>query len=113
MNTSEKLLYLIAGTGIGAALGILFAPGSGEETRSTLTSQAQRSMDLLNEKVEHGRNFIREKGGPAATVRSIIDSGKQTFNESVEGVRSRFKESVEAGKEEYHSQRHQPRGDVL
>ena len=77
MNTSEKFLYLIAGTGIGAALGILFAPKSGEEIRSTLSTRAHHGMDLLNEKVEQGKKYVREKGGASGTVRSIVDSGKQ------------------------------------
>jgi gas vesicle protein len=113
MNTSEKFLYLIAGTGIGAALGILFAPRSGEEMRNTLSSQAQQGLDLLNEKVEEGKKYLRDKGGAAATVRSIVDTGKQTLNESVENVKNRFKESVETGKREYQSQRNQPRGEAL
>ena len=113
MNTSEKFLYLIAGTGIGAALGLLFAPKSGEEIRNDLSSQAQHGMDMLSEKVEQGKKYVRDKGGAAGTVRSIVDSGKQTLNDSVESVKSRFKESIETGRQEYQSQRNQPRGDVL
>ena len=113
MSSSEKFLYLIAGTGIGAALGILFAPKSGEEIRSTLSTRAQHGLDVLNEKMEQGKKYVREKGGASGTVRSIVDSGKQTFNESVENVKNRFRESVETGKQEYQSQRNQPRGEVL
>jgi gas vesicle protein len=113
MNTSEKFLYLIAGTGIGAALGLLFAPKSGEEIRNDLSTQAQHGMDLLTEKVEQGKKFMRDKGGAGGTVRSIVDSGKQTLNESMESVKNRFKESVETGRQEYQSQRNQPRGEVL
>ena len=113
MNTSEKFLYLIAGTGVGAALGILFAPKSGEEIRSNLSSQAQHGMDLLSEKVEQGKKYMRDKGGTGGTVRSIVESGRQTLNDSVESVKSRFKESVESGKQEYQKQRSEPRGEVL
>jgi|SRR5579884_2081383 len=112
MATSEKFLYLIAGTGIGAALGILFAPSSGEELRNNLTSQAQHGIDVLSEKMEQGKKYVRDKGGAAGAVRSIVDTGKQTLNESVEGVKSRFKESVEAGRQEYQTQRN-PRGEAL
>jgi len=101
MNTSEKFLYVVAGTGIGAILGILFAPRAGSELRSSLASQAQRGVDLINEKVEEGRKYVQDKGGASATVRSIVDRGKQQFNESVEGVKNRFNEAVETGKQEY------------
>ena len=95
MSTSEKILYLVAGTGIGAVLGLLFAPRSGSELRSDLTSQAQRGVDLITEKVDEGKKFIQEKGG------GIVELGKQTLNESVEGVKSRFNQSIEAGKKAY------------
>ena len=101
MNTSEKFLYLVAGTGVGAVLGILFAPRSGSEMRNTLAEQAHRGVDMINEKVDEGRRYVQQKGGAAGTVRSIVDRGKQTFNESVEGVKTRFNESVETGRREY------------
>ena len=105
MNTSEKFLYLITGTGIGAALGILFAPKSGQEIRNTLATQAHRGADLISEKVGEGKKFVHEKGGAAGAVRNIVDRGKRTFNESVESVKNRFNESIEAGTSEYQSQR--------
>jgi len=105
MNTSEKFLYLIAGTGIGAALGILFAPRSGQEMRNTIAKEAQRGVDLISEKVGEGKRFVQEQGGPAGTVRNIVDRGRRTINESVENVRNRFNESVEAGTSEYYAQR--------
>src|SRR5947207_5206072 len=88
MGTGQKVLYLVAGTGIGAALGILFAPSSGEELRNTLSTQTHRGIDLVTGKVEQG----------TGTVRNIVDRGKQAINESVEGVKTRFNESLEAGK---------------
>jgi len=105
MNASEKFLYLIAGTGIGAAFGILFAPKSGQETRNTIATQAQRGVDLISEKVNEGKKFVQEQGGATGTVRNIVDRGKQTFNDSIESVKNRFNESVEAGTNEYQAQR--------
>jgi len=105
MSTSEKFLYLVAGTGIGAALGILFAPRSGQEIRDTLASQGRQAMDAVSNKVEEGKRYIQEKGGAGATVRNMVDRGKQTLNESVEGVKNRLNESIEAGKQEYQGQR--------
>src|SRR5262245_60462120 len=36
MTTNERFLYLVAGTGIGAIIGILFAPKAGHELRDNL-----------------------------------------------------------------------------
>jgi gas vesicle protein len=106
MNNSEKFLYLIAGTGIGAALGILFAPRTGQEMRSTIATQAHKGMDLLSEKVGEGKRFMQERGGTAgSSVRSMVDRGRQAINDSVESVRGRFNESVETGIDEYQAQR--------
>ena len=109
MNTSEKFLYLMAGTGIGAALGILFAPRTGLEMRSSLANQAQKGMDKISEKVEEGKKYVQDRGGSAAAVRSMVDRGKQAINDSVDSVRDRFNESVEAGVNEFQNQRNTPR----
>jgi len=105
MTTTEKLLYFVAGTGIGAAVGILFAPRSGQEVRNTLSSTAQRGVDLVTSKVEEGKKYLDEKGVNRSGVRSFVDRGKQTLNESIESVKDRFNESIEAGTQEYHAQR--------
>ncbi len=70
-NHDERsgLLYLLAGIGlgvlIGALIGLLFAPKSGEELRSDLS---QRMHDL-SEKVRELANQVYERGGE--TVRSV------------------------------------------
>src|SRR5262245_52743032 len=111
MRSSEKFLYLLAGTGIGAAFGILFAPRSGQQIRQSLSTQAHRGVDLVSEKVEQGKKFLHEKSGEGSTIRNLADRGKQAYergkqalNESVESVRDRFNESVEAGRQEYDRQ---------
>ena len=107
MNTSEKLLYVVAGTGIGAALGILLAPRSGRELRNSISTQAQRGVDMVVGKMDEGRKFVQEKAAP--TVRTMVEHGKQTLTDSVENVKSRVNESIEAGREEFLNQRREPR----
>ena len=62
MNTSKILLSFIAGAAVGGALGILFAPDKGTETRRK----------------------IAEKGN------DVADSVKDKFNEFVDGVKDKF-----------------------
>jgi len=62
MNTSKILLSFIAGAAIGGALGILFAPDKGTETRRK----------------------IAEKGN------DVAESVKDKFNEFVDGVKDKF-----------------------
>ena len=55
MNSNGKIiLALFAGVFAGAALGVLFAPAKGEETRKQLSGSAKRTADALKEKVKSG-----------------------------------------------------------
>ena len=98
-TNSEKFLYMLAGTGIGAIMGILFAPRSGQETRSTITSQAQKGLDLVSEKVVEGKRYVQEKGG--GTVRNLVEKGKNL----ADAGRQHLNESIEAGRQEYYNAR--------
>src|SRR6478672_6895172 len=44
-NTGGNLLYLLAGCGIGATLGLLFAPKSGRELRSDISEVTRKGYD--------------------------------------------------------------------
>ena len=57
---SNSILTLILGTGIGAVLGILFAPDSGNNTRDRLSYQLLRYKEELEELVKElveGKNL--------------------------------------------------------
>jgi len=49
-NVGSKVSYFLVGLGIGALVGILFAPKSGEETR-----------DYLSKKADEGKEFAQKK----------------------------------------------------
>jgi len=44
-NTGSKVSYFLVGLGIGALVGILFAPKSGEETREFLAQKAEEGKE--------------------------------------------------------------------
>jgi gas vesicle protein len=92
--TGEKVSYFFLGLGIGVAVGMLFAPQSGEETRDLLKSKADEGKDYLKRRgdeikgtatdyVERGKTAItRQKDQLAAAV----EAGKQAYRESVAGT---------------------------
>ena len=90
MDEDNKLSYFCLGLGLGVAVGILFAPKSGEETRAFLKSQAdegaeyvrRRSTDLKESAigaVERGKQTIqRQKDHLSAAV----DAGRQAYRDA-------------------------------
>lgn len=51
---------LLAGLAIGAALGLLFAPMSGEELRDEISRRGRRLKDLAGEKAEELEDMVEE-----------------------------------------------------
>jgi gas vesicle protein len=111
----DKLLYFLAGTGIGAVIGMLFSPASGLEMRNKLSAHAQEGMDQLSQKVGEGKRYLEESevGRRAgATIRGVVDRGKNVanigkhrFHESIEAGRNRFNEKFERTQTELHPDR--------
>jgi gas vesicle protein len=95
ININNKLFYLLAG----AAVGVLFAPKSGQEIRSDLTDKVDELKTRLQKKVQDTHitddvsntvKNVMEKG------RNVASIGRQRINESVEAGKRKFNESIES-----------------
>jgi gas vesicle protein len=86
-NTGSKVSYFLVGLGVGALLGILFAPKSGEETR-----------EYLKEKADEGREYAQRK---ARELRERAEELADRARETVERQRDQIASAVEAGTEAY------------
>jgi gas vesicle protein len=80
-------LWFLAGLGIGAAVGILYAPKAGEETRQRLREVAEEGRDSVKERARQAR----EQAGTWA------DKGRDYLNQQKEQIRSAY----EAGRQAY------------
>jgi len=108
----NNLLYLLAGTGAGAAIAMLCAPRGGRDIRNTLTTRAQEGLDVISRKVDEGRRYVQESGvGQLAgeTIRAAVDRGKNVanmtrdrLNDSIEAGKAKFNESIEAPPKDRH-----------
>ncbi|WP_432264714.1 YtxH domain-containing protein [Autumnicola patrickiae] len=64
-NTGSTFLTLLTGAAIGAGIGLLYAPGSGEETRSKLKRDAEKAQKDLNKKYKETSSNLTEKAKKA------------------------------------------------
>ncbi|MUP45119.1 YtxH domain-containing protein [Gramella sp. BOM4] len=64
-NTGNTLLALITGAAIGAGLGLLYAPDTGENTRNKLKKDAQDAQDKLNKRYQETSSNLSQKAKKA------------------------------------------------
>ena len=60
----------------GAAVALLFAPASGEETREFLGQKARESRDKARDAVDQGREYYNRQKDNLA---SAVDRGREAF----------------------------------
>lgn len=95
MEDNNRLSYFFLGMGIGVAIGVLFAPKSGEETRR-----------LIREKADEGRDYVKTRGEDVkGSATELVDRGKDVVTRqkeqlaaAVEAGKQAYKEAVEPGK---------------
>ena len=87
--------WFLAGLGIGAVIGVLYAPKAGKETREDLLNGAREARDKAAELVEQGKQKAAE----------LVEEGKQKAQESFdkgreyyEKGRTQWSQYVEKGK---------------
>jgi len=74
------LMGLLAGTVLGAGLGMLFAPKAGSELRSQLGSQLSDSTGRLREVADQGYQQATEK------VSQMVDRGRDAYDRARSNV---------------------------
>src|SRR5271168_3433661 len=90
-NVGSKVSIFLVGLGIGALVGILFAPKSGEETRDYLSSKADEGRDYAQRKARE----LRER------AEDLIERSKEIMARQKDGVSA----AVDAGKDAYTRER--------
>jgi gas vesicle protein len=102
---SDKILFFLAGAGIGAVVALLMAPKSGRETRELIARTANDGRDFLSNKVTEGRQMVderRRKLGDDFT--SFMDKSKEAVQRQKEQLTAAF----EAGKAAYREEKGLP-----
>jgi gas vesicle protein len=86
-NGSNSFVWFLAGLGLGALVGVLYAPRSGTETR-----------DVLRARAEEGRDYMRDRAQQARSqATQWADRGREVLNQQKE----QFRAAYEAGRQAY------------
>jgi len=86
-NVGSKVSFFLVGIGIGALLGVLFAPKSGEDTREYLGKRADDGRDYAQKKARELReraDELIERGKDVAarkrdSLAAAVDAGREAF----------------------------------
>jgi gas vesicle protein len=101
-SNGEKFLYFIIGGFVGAAVGLLLAPKSGEEARAFLGSKYREGTATLGEKARQGRDALADKSREmTGKVSQTIDKGREMLARQ----REQMSAAVEAGKQAYEDEK--------
>jgi gas vesicle protein len=86
-RSGNSFLWFLAGLGVGAVVGVLYAPKAGAELRQA-----------IREKAEEGRDFMRDRAREArAQASDWAERGRDYLNQQ----RDQFKSAYEAGRQAY------------
>src|SRR5215203_2424063 len=91
MDDSKALSCFLLGLGIGVAVGIVFAPASGEETRGRIRSRALEGGDYLKRRSEDLRESAVDLVDRGKTV---VRSQREQLNAAVEAGRQAYRETI-------------------
>ncbi len=100
-STRSSLLGFFAGMAAGAALGVLFAPKSGKETRHDIAEAGGQAKEKLDEAIETGRQEWSRMKGKAVDMATMTrdevnDFIHYLFSEGRD-LRARVKNDVSSG----------------
>lgn len=83
----NSFVWFLAGLGLGALVGVLYAPRAGNETRDALRARAEEGRDYVKNRAREARNQASE----------WVDRGRDLVNQQKE----QFRAAYEAGKQAY------------
>jgi gas vesicle protein len=86
-NAGSKVSFFLVGLGIGALVGVLFAPKSGDETREYLSDRADEGREYAQKKARE----LRER------AEDLIERSKEIMARQKDALST----AVEAGKDTY------------
>src|SRR6202453_4543409 len=86
-SSSNSFVWFVAGMGLGALAGLLYAPRAGTETRDVLRARAEEGSDYMRSRAREARDQASER----------VDRGREVVNHQKDQSRAAY----EAGRQAY------------
>lgn len=80
-NSGSVMVAFVIGALTGAAVALLFAPASGEETREFLGQKAREGKAKAREAMDQGKDYYRNQRENLVTA---VERGREAFNQARE-----------------------------
>jgi len=91
----NTFVWFLAGLGVGALVGVLYAPRSGSETREVLRSKAEEGREYVKNRAREAREQASEW---VDRSRDVVSQQKDQFKAAYEAGRQAYQEATsEAG----------------
>lgn len=96
-NSGTTLLALLTGAAIGAGIGLLYAPESGEETRRKIGDNARKAQENLNRQYKETSTNLGHKAKQAKTdfesrLEETLSSASYKADEILSGLETKLEE---------------------
>jgi gas vesicle protein len=85
--------WFLAGLGLGALVGVLYAPKSGRETRQSLMDAAEEGRDFV---VTKGRQAREQVGQYGEKGKDLLNAQKDQFKAAYEAGVQAYREKTES-----------------
>jgi gas vesicle protein len=92
----NSIIWFLAGLGIGALAGVLYAPRPGDETREVLLSKAQEGTEKARQQARKARE---QAGDWVERGRDAVNQQKDQLRSAYEAGRQKYRETTTAGTE--------------
>jgi gas vesicle protein len=80
-NSGSLMVAFVVGALTGAAVALLFAPASGEETREYLGQKAREGKAKARDAMDQGRDYYRSQRDNLVTA---VERGREAFQQARE-----------------------------
>lgn len=97
MDDNKSLSYFFLGLGVGVAVGMIFAPQAGAQTRTMIRTRATEGGDYIRRRsseLREGASGLVDRG------REAVGRQREQLNAALEAGRSAYREVVGGGQGE-------------